>query len=75
VTNKQIEELAAQAGFLRIRLKGQSRLIFSRGTNTLRVTEGSMWGFYGSDGKTPEQSGTDHGSLAEFLNAQIAKGS
>jgi hypothetical protein len=76
VTNEQIEELATQAGFTRIRLKGERHVIFNRGRDMLRISSGSEWNFYPEiAGTLPEKSGSDHGSLAEFLNAQIAKAS
>jgi hypothetical protein len=74
VNNKQVEELAGLAGFVK-RSDNRRTIVFSRGPDTLRVHVNSAWVFYSgiAPGEPPDLRGIDHTTLVTFLNTQIVK--
>lgn len=75
MTMNQIETAGRKAGFIRQPFEDRLRVIFRRGFNFLNVHLDGRWAFYVnlSDGRKPDNSGTDFESLAAFLATHAAK--
>lgn len=76
----QVRLLAAKVGFKQLRSNGDDEAdvrhitVFTREASILTVFTNGSWAFCTEvvGGKAPDTLGKDHGSLAEFLNAQFA---